>query len=437
MRTNSFVALVLCATVPAIAAADPEPDCSALEAAAGAAATALSECLEIGLGECESEEADAQKAKVAAEACREGEPDTAAPEVPEGDPDADATPDIASPTATPPVETRRIAVAFDGFSDAERDAAAFLVKSAVGAANLVDPGEVRAARAFSGMSALDAAAESKLRGDLRADRLLAFQMKPVGATRYISLRVTDADGRTQQRFGEATEATLGEALERLLSGLAPIEAPVPTPTPVVAVAPTPMPAATPGPSPFDESPSVPPPAPEPLTPRSVYVDVNAFGGTKSLSTGDWAPLASHGEVGVMTTVGAGEWPVQAAGDFYHSFASGKVAGVSVRTTTSEAAIGVRGIFPASPLVRPHLGAGLAIITVANTAESGGVVETAGGSGFGFWLGGGVLFRLGNNANLGFQLRYSSAQVQVNDATVEAGGLHAGAMLGVGFGSAAR
>src|SRR5207253_2207089 len=113
------------------------------------------------------------------------------------------------------------------------------------------------------------------------------------------------------------------------------------------------------PSPFEAPPSSGTPSMrEPSAPsRPVYVDVNAFGGTKSLSTADWAPLASHGELGVMTTVGAGQWPVQAAGDFYYSFASGRVSGVNVRTTTSEACLGVRGIFPVSPLVRPHIGGG--------------------------------------------------------------------------------
>lgn len=407
--------------------ASAQETCPEQRATLAEAVTALKGCIDNGLGECDIEQASLEAAKDALERCEGGE--SATPRAPAttgvtAEPDA-----TAIPTPAPTEPAGKIGLLFDGISGTAHEEALAGARLGLAGADLVDGGAIRAARAFLPAATLDDAALAKLRSDIGAERLLAFQVKVEGATRFLSLRIVDP-GAVAQRFGEATEKTLGDEVRRMVSELPPVArvevaTPVPTatPHPVVIMTPTPAPSPVPG---------------QEYAASRPYVDVNVSAGSKILAESDWAPLANQTELGLMGTVGGTGWPVLIASDALYSFASGRTNGVDVRAQTFETCIGLRGIFDLGTF-RPHLGAGLVYATVATTARFDDGNEFAAGSGTGFWVGGGALLRLGRSANLGLQMRFSSvtARIPVYGTEQSAGGFHIGATAGFGFGSASK
>lgn len=419
--------LLLGVTLAVAAQASP---CDDARLALDAATASLGECLDVALGDCEAEQAARDQARAILDGCADPGATTASPPDPAvtASPLADPTPSPAPMPTPAPAIPGTIAVVVDGASAEEQEIVGAATRLGLAGATLVDSGVVRAARAFLG-SELDDATAAKLRQDLTADRLLVLQLKAAGASRFVSLRVFDTSG-TAQRFAEATAATLPDVVRTLVAELPPPAAPVPEPTPI-AFAPTP----TATPTPEWTEPPLDPHRPSPRPPPSPYVDIGVFGGHKALDTNDWAPLASHGEVGLMTSVGAANWPVFLAGDYYYSFASGTVGGAELQVRTTELCVGLRRSFDLpTPMIRPHLDAGLGYITVTNSADFNGTVSTVGGSALGFWAGGGATLRLGSSINLGMHARYSVASPEVNGRAVNAGGFHVGATIGFGYGA---
>jgi len=76
-----------------------------------------------------------------------------------------------------------------------------------------------------------------------------------------------------------------------------------------------------------------------------------------------------------------------------------------------------------------LGGGLSDINAEFTGTVSGFSASLSGSGLGGWLGGGVVWVLTNSFNIGFDLRASSASVSMGGLSVNAGGGHAGLLLG--------
>lgn len=142
----------------------------------------------------------------------------------------------------------KVAVIVDGPDAAALEAAA---RDALAGADVLDPGAVRAARAFLGAGAASDEGLASLRSSLNVDRLLVIDVKSEGAKRFLGVRAIDAGG-TSRRFGESTDADLEETVKRLVADLpAPAAAPAPpVPTPVAAApVATPPPSWTPAPTP--------------------------------------------------------------------------------------------------------------------------------------------------------------------------------------------
>ncbi len=471
-----------------------QEECAAEKGELQAAEGVLEECVVIGIGGCEEEQKRKAAAVAAVERCRGGGAAGASPaggkaegsggfgtidERLYGIEPADGGRGGAGGAqsgrdgvgeavegATPAASWSggKVAVVVEGLSGIEQEAVVLAARGAFPREALIDAGAVRGARAFLGVSTLDDAAAEKLRADLRADRLLVLFVKPNGASRYLALRAFDAAGSTQQ-FAEATNKTMAAEVKRMIAELPPAGSRAAAGSasasgsgpatvsgsgvgPGTSTAPEWSSESSPwGPPQGGRSGSAPtwggaagsgavttptgPPGARPMP----YVDVDAFGGTKGLATGDWAPLASQTEFGVLSTVGGARWPAHVAVDLFQSSADAKVDGVPVRARTTEICVGARRIFE-MPVVRPHVGVGVARVDVANAAEFEDGTERANGSGTGAWVSAGAFLRLGRFANLGFVARWSSASARIQGGDVAAGGLHAGVTLGFGAGSAA-
>ena len=165
--------------------------------------------------------------------------------------------------------------------------------------------------------------------------------------------------------------------------------------------------------------------------------VNFFIGQKSLDGDDWEPVEDQLEFGAVMSFGQDDWPVHIAVDVLASAGEEKLGNVTVTGSTFEVAAGVRKIWKKGRVL-PYLGAGVGVIGAGVKFDDGFVSVDADDSGFGFWAGGGVFWRLGSHFNIGLDARYSSADVDLDLGAgivaqdISAGGLHYGVLLGFGW-----
>lgn len=163
-------------------------------------------------------------------------------------------------------------------------------------------------------------------------------------------------------------------------------------------------------------------------------------------------LGSQPDLGVEMTFRGADWPIGVAVDILGSARQEEVSeyaypyfiDLEVDASTAEVDVGVRKIWELpGKAVRPYVGGGLAL--ARGEVELTGdafipliglitVSESDDGTGVGYWLGGGVYWRLGERFNIGLNARYSSAEVELEDADedVDVGGIHAGLLLGWGW-----
>lgn len=166
-------------------------------------------------------------------------------------------------------------------------------------------------------------------------------------------------------------------------------------------------------------------------------NINAFLGQKTLNDKDfWEPAEEQGEFGIEFDFRQRNWPISIAidlmvasgeGDFFDPF-NGTID--TFKSRTSEFNIGVRKVWEGISPVRPFIGGGVSFMH----AEAEEVVPGVGSftdtdDGTGLWLGGGVYFTLGYNFNLGLELKYSTADVTLENVDTNAGGTHFGLLVG--------
>ena len=181
-----------------------------------------------------------------------------------------------------------------------------------------------------------------------------------------------------------------------------------------------------------------------LSPARAGADghVNFFLGQKSLDSDDWAPIDDQFEFGAVMSFGADDWPVHIAADVLTSVGEEDVydpfiGPVRITGSTIELDAGVRKIWKKGNVL-PYLGAGIGIVTAALEVDNGFATVDAADAGLGLWAGTGVFFRLGGAFNLGLDVRYSSAEVDLDFGDgvvvrdVGAGGFHYGLLLGFGW-----
>jgi hypothetical protein len=175
--------------------------------------------------------------------------------------------------------------------------------------------------------------------------------------------------------------------------------------------------------------------------------VNVFLGQKFLASADWDPVQQQPEFGAIMSFGNSDWPVLIAVDVMTSAKKVDVRGQfgswATRTAaTIEGAFGARKIWNLGD-THPYVGGGIALISAREKFEfeSAGITfADADDTSIGPWVSGGVFWRLGNRFNLGFDVRYSTANVDlefdgsffVSDEKKKAGGFHAGLTLGFGW-----
>ena len=136
------------------------------------------------------------------------------------------------------------------------------------------------------------------------------------------------------------------------------------------------------------------------------------------------------QFGILLDFRPKNWPVNIAVDYLKSDDDDTVnmfgTPLKVEAETREIDIGIRKIFENSPTLRPYIGGGLAFINGEFGIE--GMISQDDDA-VGIWLNAGLYWTLAKHFNLGFDLRYSWAEITLFDVDANAGGLQAGVFLG--------
>jgi len=168
-------------------------------------------------------------------------------------------------------------------------------------------------------------------------------------------------------------------------------------------------------------------------------NVNFFLGVKQLDEDDWEPLEEHDEYGISLDFKQKTWPVSIAIGYLSSsdeetvsmYVSGLgTVSFDMEAETTELSFGIRKIWDDSPSIRPYIGAGIALISAEAKGSALGVSVSDDDTATGFWLGAGLYFTISERFNIGFNFRWSKAEVTLYDVEAEAGGTHYGLLLGI-------
>jgi hypothetical protein len=167
-------------------------------------------------------------------------------------------------------------------------------------------------------------------------------------------------------------------------------------------------------------------------------NVNFFLGAKSLDSSEWSPNDNQVAFGAVMSFGQKDWPVQIAGDVLVSGDETTSGGVKTTSATFEFDPGIRWLILKKGTVFPYIGGGVGIIGAAVKVENNFLSVDAADASLGLWTDAGVFFRLGSNFNIGLDLRYSTADVDLDYGNgvvaqnVSAGGFSFGLLMGFGW-----
>ena len=174
------------------------------------------------------------------------------------------------------------------------------------------------------------------------------------------------------------------------------------------------------------------------TPAKAGGNINALIGQREMdeSFSDTEDIQEQDMLGLMMDWGAEGWPINIALDIVAGSKDTNDENFNVNVDGSTLAIdgGVRWYFVKNRSWEPYVGGGVAYIS--------GEVDTSGenndiefdDSTVGYWLNGGIKWVIGEHFNLGGDVRWEKAELDVEDdlgnpTDVEAGGLGYGILLG--------
>jgi opacity protein-like surface antigen len=167
-------------------------------------------------------------------------------------------------------------------------------------------------------------------------------------------------------------------------------------------------------------------------------NINVLIGQKEQDTdfSDTEDIQEQDMLGLMLDWGAEGWPVNLAFDIISSTKDSNDNDFNVNVDGSVLALdgGVRWYFLKNRAWEPYVGGGLSYISAeVDTDGTSNDIEFD-DSTIGFWLNGGIKWVLGEHFNLGGDIRWEKAELDVEDGLgesrdIEAGGLGYGLLLG--------
>jgi hypothetical protein len=160
-------------------------------------------------------------------------------------------------------------------------------------------------------------------------------------------------------------------------------------------------------------------------------NLNVSLGLKYLDSDDWDPLDEQLEFGILLDFRPKKWPFNIAIDYLDSHDS-EIRSVFIFSWVTEAEgdtreidIGIRKIWENFPTVRPYIGGGVAFINGEMYIAGLGTEDD---DGTGYWINAGLYWTF-KALNLGFDFRYSQADITLFGKDLDAGGFHAAVIFG--------
>jgi len=165
-------------------------------------------------------------------------------------------------------------------------------------------------------------------------------------------------------------------------------------------------------------------------------NINLQVGKRSMDSNDWQPVDKSTFYGVEGTWGKQDQVILFATDLYGSSESDRLETASQdrRLRSMELAIGFRKIWQYKTL-RPYAGAGVSLVSEDfEVTTDGQRTEEQSDRTTGFWVGGGLNYRLGPHLNLGVAARYAPVQqVKVIGESIDASSGQVGVNVGWSWG----
>jgi opacity protein-like surface antigen len=175
----------------------------------------------------------------------------------------------------------------------------------------------------------------------------------------------------------------------------------------------------------------------PLSAEEFTGNFSGFIGNKSLDKNEWQNTDSQGTFGIITDIKKKSWPVSIAVDAFLSI--GKDDNQPLDTTdntpdfdasTGALHLGVRKIWNIEgSSFSPYFGGGIAYNSGSQERIIDETKEDQSDTAMGSWIGTGVYWRPSKHLNIGFDLRYSQADINLFAKEVDAGGLQSGLFIG--------
>jgi len=147
-------------------------------------------------------------------------------------------------------------------------------------------------------------------------------------------------------------------------------------------------------------------------------------GRKTLDNSDWESLDKQSEAGFMLAIKKQSWPVSITYDLLGSYEENLDGTSKDEAYTIENHLGIRKTFEwEESRFRPYIGGGITLVSaeIKNITATSSVKDD--GHGRGYWVGAGLLVGVTENIDVGFDARYSDAEVTVFNEDLEAGGMH--------------
>jgi len=159
-------------------------------------------------------------------------------------------------------------------------------------------------------------------------------------------------------------------------------------------------------------------------------NVSGYLGLKSLEEKDWSDLDRQTSLGVLFDIKRKNWPISIAFDLIGSGDINEHGSQKDEGYTGENHLGIRKIFEVpDSSIKPYLSGGVAFISAEIKNKSGETTGSQDDDATGTWIGGGLYAQVQPHFNLGFDVRFSDAEVRLFNVDRESGGLLAGATAG--------
>jgi len=159
------------------------------------------------------------------------------------------------------------------------------------------------------------------------------------------------------------------------------------------------------------------------------VNTNLTAGAKALNEDDWEPLESQTEIGFNVDFGKKTWPFNIDIGLLASTKKDDFYGADAEGTTTELRAGIRKIWEPTATMRPYISGGLALIGAEIKLSDGDDEVSADDEAVGGYVSGGIYWTMAKHLNLGFEVGYSKATVDLAGYEGDGGGGHALFLVG--------